>query len=170
MYALFVRNPRSSRLLSDLISPSAGHSVLDIGCGPGAAVRTFAPHVWRAVGVDRSPAMVRIASRRSRKFPNVSFTAAPAEALPFSDDEFDVVWTIQAYHHWEAPASGLAEAQRVLRPEGSFLIIETKTSGSHGLSRAAAEHLLTRLELANFVDTAIDEYQRHIVVRGVAGW
>jgi ubiquinone/menaquinone biosynthesis C-methylase UbiE len=149
---------------------SAGQSVLDIGCGPGAAVRRAAPHVSRSVGVDRSPAMVRIAKRRSTKHENVFYSTAQAEALPFGDDEFDVIWTIHTYHHWEAPASGLAEAKRVLRPEGRFIIVETNTNGSHGMTRQAAEHLETRLRLHGFAETEITRHGRELVVTAVAGW
>lgn len=169
-YSLVARNPRSNRMLVEAAGLANGQSVLDIGCGPGAAIRRAAPHVSRCVGVDRSPAMVRIARRRSTKHDNVFYTTAQAEALPFNDDEFDVVWTIHTYHHWEAPASGLAEAKRVLRPDGRFLIVETNTKGSHGMTRPAAEHLETRLRLHGFVDTEVARHGRELVITAVASW
>lgn len=169
-YSLVSRNPRSSRLVLEVMNLGANDACLDIGCGPGAAVRMAAPNVARAVGTDRSTAMVRIAARRSVKHNNASFMVAPAEALPFGDDEFDVAWSIHAYHHWEAPASGLAEAARVLRPGGKLFIAETETRGSHGLSYGAAEHLAMRLGLHGFVECDITRRGRELIVCGEAGW
>jgi ubiquinone/menaquinone biosynthesis C-methylase UbiE len=79
------------------------------------------PQSPRAVGVDRSEAMIAIARRRSPGFPNVEFAVGPAESLPFPDAGFDRVWTIHSFHHWEDPARGIAEVLRVLRPGGYFL-------------------------------------------------
>ncbi len=169
IYALFGRNPRSNRRLPSIAELDSTQAVLDIGCGPGAAVRAAADWVARAVGVDRSESMIDIARRRSRRFPNVEFAVGGAEALPFPDAEFDRVWTIHSFHHWEQPAAGLAESLRVLRPGGRLLIVESETRGSHGLDRRRADELAAKLAAIGFTAASVAKPFRQLVVTGVAG-
>ncbi len=168
IYSLIGRNPKSNRLVPAFAELDSPHHVLDIGCGPGAAVRAAAPLVAAAVGLDRSEAMVEIARRRSHEFANVEFVVGGAEQLPFPDASFDRVWTIHAFHHWEDQAAGIAETLRVLRPNGRFLVIESETRGSHGLNRASAVRLAERLRAVGFVEASVTKPHRQLVVTGVA--
>ncbi len=167
IYALFGRNPKSNRLIPSIADLEPDHAVLDIGCGPGAAVRAAAGSVARAVGVDRSEAMIAIATRRSERFSNVEFLVAGAEELPFPDATFDRVWTIHAFHHWENPERGLVQCLRVIKPGGSLLIIESETKGSHGLDASAAEELADQLLAAGFEKASVSRPQKQIVVTGM---
>ena len=169
IYGLLGRNPKSNRMVTTFADLQPSHIVLDIGCGPGAAVRTAAAIVERAVGVDRSEPMIAIATRRSAKVANAEFQAAGAEDLPFPDATFDRVWTIHAFHHWEDQTQGLAESMRVLRPGGWLLIIENDTNGPHGLNRIAAEGLAERLRSLGFDDASVAKPRKELVVRGVLG-
>ncbi|MGF1665084.1 MAG: class I SAM-dependent methyltransferase [Acidimicrobiia bacterium] len=168
IYALIGRNPKSNRVISSVVDLDPGHVVLDIGCGPGAAVRTVAGSVARAVGVDRSGPMIEIARRRSQDLPNVEFVVGAAEELPFPDGDFDRVWTIHSFHHWEDPARGIAEVLRVLRPGGRFLVIESESRGSHGLDRRRADELAERLRSAGFTDASVSKPARQLVVAASA--
>lgn len=166
IYSWLWRNPRSNRIVVDVAGLSQGDVTLDIGCGPGAAVRHAAGTVERAVGVDRSPAMVDIAKSRSNGVPNAEFAVGQAEDLPFETDTFTVVWSTHSYHHWENKEAGLVEAQRVLRPGGRLLIAETKSSGEHGLSLDGALQLSNDLEALGLVDAAIGLHHSNYVVSG----
>jgi len=168
IYALLGRNPRSNRLVPAIADLEPSHVVLDVGCGPGAAVRAAAGSVARAVGVDRSESMVEIARRRSERFPNVEFHVAGAERLPFGDATFDRVWAIHAFHHWEDRDRGIAECLRVLKAGGRLLIVESDTRGSHGLDQSRASELADRLEAAGFSAASVSKH-RQLVVRGVRG-
>jgi len=166
VYAFVQRNPRSNRAVVAAADVAPGHRVLDIGCGPGAAVRDAARTVELAVGVDNSPAVVAIARRRSKGLGNVRFEVAPAEDLPFEDEFFDRVWSIHARHHWADPPRGLAEAVRVLRPGGLLLIAERRSRGAHGLTREGAEDLASEFARAGLVDQRIMELGKELVVTG----
>ena len=167
LYALIGRNPKSNRLVPSIADLDPSHSVLDIGCGPGAAIRAAAGSVAQAVGVDRSEAMVEIARRRSRRFGNVEFAVGGAEKLPFPDASFDRIWTIHSFHHWDDQAKGIAESLRVLRPGGRLLIVETETKGAHGLNREAAEVVADQLRSAGFAEASVSKPHKHLVVTGI---
>jgi SAM-dependent methyltransferase len=44
--------------------------------------------------------------------------------LPFSPGSFDVVVSASSFHYWPAPARGLEELRRVLRPGGHLIITD----------------------------------------------
>lgn len=169
IYSWIWRNPRSNRIVVDVAGLSPGDHALDIGCGPGAAVRHAAASVTRAVGVDRSPAMVEIAARRSAAVPNAEFAVGPAEDLPLPDAAFTVAWTAHSYHHWEDRDAGLAEARRVLAPGGRLLIVETRSNGEHGLSLDGALKAQADLEQLGFVDASIERHRDNYIVAGRVG-
>lgn len=169
LYAFLGRSPKSNRMIATIAELSPEHAVLDVGCGPGAAVRAAAPEVARSVGVDRSEPMIDIARRRSRHLGNVEFAAAGAEDLPFDDDSFDRVWTIHAFHHWEDRAAGIAECLRVLKPRGRLLVVESATRGDHGLDESRASGLAHTLQTSGFADASVSKRGRHFVVTGVRG-
>lgn len=158
-YSLLARNPRSNREVVALADPRPGQRALDIGCGPGAAVRRAAEAGAEVTGVDPSPAMVRIATRRSRDHPGASFVVGHAADLPLADDSVDVAWTIAAFHHWPDQAAGLEEVRRVLAPGGRLLVGERRSSkdGRHGLSTDEATRLVTDLGAHGFHDATIAE-------------
>ena len=164
LFSLFSRSPKSNLAIVDLAEFERAHVVLDIGCGPGVAVRAAADHVERAVGVDRAPAMVEIATSRSADVPNAEFKLGSAEALPFDDATFDRVWTIRAFHHWEDRDAGLREVKRVLKPGGRFLIIERQSNGKHGLNQAGASALGDALRAAGFSWIGVGAHGKEIVV------
>ncbi|MFQ5967712.1 MAG: class I SAM-dependent methyltransferase [Acidimicrobiia bacterium] len=163
-YSFFNRNPKSNRLIVELAGLTPQDRTLDIGCGPGAAVREASRLVTEAVGVDPSPSMVEIAQKRSSEFPNVSFEVGSAEDLPFADGAFTVAWTVSAFHHWADEDAGLVEASRVLAQGGRLLIMERAGSGKHALSDGGAEELASDLERVGFVDAEVSHHKKEVVV------
>ena len=110
--------------------------VVDVGCGSGEAVRVAAAHAarGRAIGVDPSPAMIRIAKEQTRDHAcadRIQFVEGPAEKLPLESGGASVVLAINSLHHWAQPDAGLDEVWRVLAPGGRFFIgdEETETGG-----------------------------------------
>lgn len=103
-------------------------TLLDIGCGSGAAVREAASYVTQghAVGLDLSPGMIRIAQEKTP--PDMSkratFMIGQATQLHIEDDSKTVVTAINSLHHWPDPMAGLEEVRRVLCPGGRLLICE----------------------------------------------
>ena len=106
--------------------------VIDVGCGPGEAVRVAAERVVRgsATGVDPTPAMIRIAREQTRDHTcadRIRFLEGPAEKLPLESGSASVVLAINSLHHWARPDAGLDEVLRVLVPGGRFFIGDEET-------------------------------------------
>jgi ubiquinone/menaquinone biosynthesis C-methylase UbiE len=121
---------RVSRWLAQLQSEAlaelelvAEDTLLDIGCGTGAAVRQAGGTVRRAVGVDLSPAMIARARELAAGLDNVSFQEGDVgSSLPFADGEFTAVLCTTAFHHFARPLETIAEIARVLAPGGRLVI------------------------------------------------
>ena len=106
--------------------------VVDVGCGSGEAVRIAAECVvrGRAIGVDPTPAMIRIAAEHTHDHPcvdRIQFIEGPAEKLPLESGSADVVLAINSLHHWAQPDVGLDEVWRILVPGGRLLIGDEET-------------------------------------------
>lgn len=100
----------------------AGTSVLDVGCGNGAAALHLADRYgFRVAGVDVDPEQIAAARIAAAEREDARFDVADVGALPFGDGTFDAVTTNMTLHHVPAWRSGLAEIARVLRP-GGFLV------------------------------------------------
>lgn len=99
----------------------SGERVLDLGCGSGYAGRALREtrEAGRVYGFDGSPEMVRNA-RSYTDDPAIGFVGGDFDDLPFADDSFDHVWSMEAFYYATHPNTTLSEIVRVLRPGGTF--------------------------------------------------
>jgi len=88
--------------------------VLDAGCGAGRFLELLKGDYSKKFGVDMSLA-VEIAKENN---PKVNIIQADISKLPFSDNYFDVVYSIGVIHHTSEPKSVLRELTRILRDGG----------------------------------------------------
>lgn len=101
-----------------------GLRVLDVGAGTGFTTEGIAA---RAPGaeitmLDQSPHQLE-RSRRRRALDAVPRVIGDAEELPFPDESFDRWVSAGSIEYWPDPQRALVEAHRVLRPEGSAVLI-----------------------------------------------
>jgi ubiquinone/menaquinone biosynthesis C-methylase UbiE len=101
--------------------------VVDIGCGTGALAIPIAERMptARVIGVDGDPEVLGIAkSKPGGK--KVKWTEALADAVPVEDGTVDSVVTSLLLHHLplETKEAALAEARRVLRPDGQLVVAD----------------------------------------------
>lgn len=105
-------------------------AILDVGCGTGKLLRAAETRFpgARLEGVDPANEMVKHAQTTSRNG-TVLFRQASAEALPFPDASFDLVFSTMTFHHWQNQARGAAEVARVLTPGGRWLLADFVATG-----------------------------------------
>ena len=103
--------------LLDAAGVSGNMSILDVGCGPGYVSAAAAKRGATPIGLDFSGEMVEIAKEM---WSAIEFREGDAQKLPFADQTFDRVVANFALLHLAQPESGMAEAARVLRPDGRF--------------------------------------------------
>ncbi len=98
-----------------------GDKVLDLGCGNGRLAEFFGEEV-DYTGIDNSEALIDIA-KKSR--PRKRFIHFDGKEIPFGEDEFDKIFCLAVLHHIpgkKARQDFLAQARRVLRPEGKLIL------------------------------------------------
>lgn len=110
--------------LLDAVDLCPGDTVLDLACGTGFAARAAAAQVGpagRVHGADVNEAMLKVAvAHHPRHYPDIEFTAAPADDLPYPDATFDAVVCQQGAQFFPDLTAALKETARVTRPEGRF--------------------------------------------------
>jgi arsenite methyltransferase len=99
---------------------------LEIGCGTGRVVRALAalPNVAEIIGVDPAPLLIEKARTLSASLTNATFEEMDGRALSFEGEAFDVVVLYRTLLHVEGPEQVLAEAYRVLRPNGLLAVLD----------------------------------------------
>ena len=112
----------------EFISVDKKSSVLDVGCGGGATVKRLAGMVPEGfvVGVDYSADCTVVAGKFNRKLikkNKVEILQASVEALPFPDEKFHLVTSVESYYFWPDLIENLKEIYRVLKPQGEIVLI-----------------------------------------------
>jgi SAM-dependent methyltransferase len=111
----------------------AGADVVDLGCGDGFHLPVFARDARSVVGVEPHPPLVERARRRVAGLARVSVRSGSAQRVPLPDASADLVHARTAYFFGPGCEPGLAEAERLLRPDGLLAIVDLDASrGPYG--------------------------------------
>lgn len=115
---------QSNALALEMVSPSAGETVLDVGSGTGRFLEMLNARSpgFDLMGVDLSPRMLSVA--RDRLGNRALLAVADAEKLPFPDASFDWVISTSMFHYLSNPGKALQEWRRVLKPSGRLRIVD----------------------------------------------
>lgn len=111
------------RTLVDLMAPTPGEDILEVGCGAGSLVRLLARRLGPAnaiTGADANPYLLREAAALTAAqglASTIRFTDGNAEALPFADGSFDCAYSVTVFEECDAERA-IAEIVRVTRPGG----------------------------------------------------
>lgn len=102
---------RQKKLILDLVVPQAGERILCIGDDTGNYMKIFRDKWCQLTGIVSSAE--RLQSLRKQMREGIDLYSGNVEDLPFSDDEFDVVFVIKTLENARSPQRIIAEATRV---------------------------------------------------------
>ncbi|MCG6908813.1 MAG: methyltransferase domain-containing protein [Deltaproteobacteria bacterium] len=119
-YDRWVNNPRThktarleNRLMTDMLKPIKGETLLDIGCGTGASLHPFLELGLSVTGIDPSPYMLDVSARNYGD--RVDLYRGIAEDLPFEDNSFNHASLVTTLEFVDDPLKALEEACRVAK-------------------------------------------------------
>jgi SAM-dependent methyltransferase len=102
----------------DTLAPLDGMILVDLGCGAGGFAALAERRGATVTGIDAAAPMLAIAERR---VPRASFRVADLEDLPYADASFDIATGFNSFQYAADAVRALAEAGRVVRPDGRVL-------------------------------------------------
>lgn len=127
------------------LSLNGSERILDIGCGGGDALKKMSARISKGslTGVDYSPVSVELSRKNNIsdiKSGKMQIKEASVEALPFPDNSFDVIYTIESFYFWGSQIENLKEIRRILTKNGIFMII-ADIHGDAELTEDAIENI-----------------------------
>ncbi|MDO6758619.1 bifunctional demethylmenaquinone methyltransferase/2-methoxy-6-polyprenyl-1,4-benzoquinol methylase UbiE [Tamlana sp. 2_MG-2023] len=112
-----------------IINKSNPESILDIATGTGdLAINLSETNATKIVGLDISSGMLEIGKEKVKRKgldSKIEMVLGDSEKLPFKNDTFDAITVAFGVRNFENLESGLKEIYRVLKPNGTFVILET---------------------------------------------
>lgn len=106
--------------LHSLVQKCKAEAILEVGCGTGRWLAELRADARLVCGLDLSPGMLRQAREH---LPEAPLVCGRANQLPFAEAAFDLVFCVNAIHHFDQPQVFIAEARRLLRPGGALAVI-----------------------------------------------
>ena len=105
---------------------SSPQNIIDVGCGIGGSTLYLAQKFKAtATGITLSPVQASRAKQRAEAAnlgQTVQFQVADALSMPFEDDTFDLVWSLESGEHMPDKTKFLQECYRVLKPGGTLVM------------------------------------------------
>ena len=139
----------------ELVDIEPGMNILDVGCGTGSltiAAKQRQGNDGPVVGIDPSSNMVNLAQEKAAKAQvEVAFQVGVIEKIDFPENHFDLVLSSLMMHHLpdELKKDGLQEVYRILKPNGTLLIVELDPSAFSLVSLIHGHNSQLSAELEN---------------------
>lgn len=104
--------------------PDRSGLVMDLGCGPGGLIPYLLSKAESVIGLDSSPKMVDVSKKEFQGNDRVRIEEAHLESLPLDDSQADSVVASMVLHHVSHPPKMLEEVNRVLKVNGTFVLVD----------------------------------------------
>ncbi|NJC32538.1 ArsR family transcriptional regulator [Sphingomonas jejuensis] len=100
--------------------------LVDLGTGTGRMLELFGGRAVHAIGIDRSPEMLRLARAKlaAADLPPTELRQGDLQALPLTGGSADTVILHQVLHFMQQPGAAVSEAARLLATGGRMLIVD----------------------------------------------
>ena len=112
-----------------IVSQNKPSKILDIATGTGdLAINMATTGAKEIIGLDISPGMLEVGKKKieDKKLGNIiKMVVGDSENLPFDDNTFDAITVAFGVRNFENLQKGLKEIYRVLKPGGTFVVLET---------------------------------------------
>jgi ubiquinone/menaquinone biosynthesis C-methylase UbiE len=154
-HVMRVVNTRPNALAVAALRLRPGDEILELGCGPGQAVRLMAARLPQVTihAIDRSAVMLAQARSRNRAAVccgQVRLYQAAFEQLPLRSHSIDKILAVNVAYFWDDVPAVLGEIDRVLRPGGrlSLYVTHASTMRRWPFADPLTHHLFDHAELA----------------------
>lgn len=162
-HLMALKNKERSWWVLPLLDIHQNDHVLEIGFGSGVDVRRVSEMAIDGfvAGVDHSPVMVDHAKRRNAAAIEkglVELKLGSASRLPYPDESFEKVFSINVAQFWMDPLEAMREMRRVLRP-GGLIAVAVQPRWKGATERAARETvraLAENLRAAEFSEVRLE--------------
>jgi len=128
IFVNFSARARNIKIIEQLFSQidlSNVKKVLEVGCGIGVLSSYLAEkYEWEVTGIDLDPEQIERAKNDYRENKYIKFLEANATKLPFGDNEFDLVLSVDAMHHIPNRNEAFDEINRVLKSDGFYVLVD----------------------------------------------
>ncbi|MBX9852765.1 MAG: class I SAM-dependent methyltransferase [Cytophagaceae bacterium] len=129
-------------LVYEVLSLRDHDKILEIGFGNGYHIPELMKKAsgMEYYGLDYSDLMVNEAKKviEDNKVQNVEVICGNISAMPFGENSFDKIFTVNTVYFWEKPLENAKEALRILKPGGSFIV------------SFRPKHIMNKLEVTNY--------------------
>ncbi len=117
--------------LRKLYVPLIEGKVLDVAVGTGNNIQFYPPNS-NVTLVDKSEKMLNVAKEKvkNRKDLFLKFIVSPLERLPFEDETFDMILSIDVFCSVKRPMVAMKELKRVLKTNGHAIFVEHGKTGN----------------------------------------
>lgn len=149
-FAMLRRPAKQYRTIVATARYSGSGQVLDVGGGTGLIARYFAEHGSAVTVLDPSPEMLKRAQARS-----LDTQLGAAQDIPFADETFELVYSVDAFHHFTNGYESadhrqtidrcIRELLRVLKPNGTLMLVEFNPEQWWGKTVEFLENRICRL-------------------------
>jgi len=175
--------------LKNMIQDKRPFKLLDVGCGTGELALRLKKDKKdiKVSGLDLSSDMINIAKAKAKlnKSKGIEFKVGDAEHMPYEDNSFDYVTCSHSFHHYPHKKKVMREMFRVLKSNGTVMIIDGCKDGLlgkvifdffvtkhevhvHHLHSKQFRRLLTSVGFDNIVQTTFNSFIPLLFIKGVA--
>lgn len=167
--SLHVAESEVEAAMGRILGEDAIGRLVDIGTGTGRMLELFGGEAGNAIGIDRSPEMLRLARAKLAEvgLDRAEIRQGDMYALELPSGIADTVILHQVLHYAQQPGAAIAEAARLLDTGGRLLIVDfasheredLRTQNAHARLGFSEEQIAKWFDAARIDGGLVDELE-----------